>query len=34
VGAAVRGPLLERAALVLGGAAAGLAAGWLVWGRR
>jgi carbon monoxide dehydrogenase subunit G len=33
VGAAVRGPLLERAGLIAGGAAAVLVAGWLVWGR-
>jgi uncharacterized protein len=33
VGAAVRGPLLERAGLALGGAAIGLAAGRLIWGR-
>jgi carbon monoxide dehydrogenase subunit G len=34
IGAAVRGPVLERAGLVAGGAAVGLLAGWLAWGRR
>jgi uncharacterized protein len=34
IGAAARGPVLERAGLVLGGAAAGLLAGWLTWRRR
>jgi carbon monoxide dehydrogenase subunit G len=33
VGAAVRGPLLERGGLVLGGVVVGLAAGRLIWGR-
>jgi carbon monoxide dehydrogenase subunit G len=33
VGAAVRGPLLERTGLALGGVAIGLAAGRLIWGR-
>jgi uncharacterized protein len=33
VGAAVRGPVVERVALVLGGLAAGLAIGWAAWRR-
>jgi carbon monoxide dehydrogenase subunit G len=34
LGAAVRGPVLERGALIAASLGAGVVAGWLIWGRR